>query len=206
LVQITDHPDGTTVFAPSFSPDSQWIAFARSGVDGKPDIYVMRRDGSELTPTTRTPVWESAPDWSPDAAAPAGASPLQGQWQAPPLTQEATAAALEADGLGEWIDEVVAVNSAMPDPALSLDVHDGWNLDLVGSDGQRFPIDHGSYEVDGDRVHITNSAGTNTLRWSIEHDALTFEFVESDRGGYAGIPEEVLQTVLYEVHAFTQET
>jgi hypothetical protein len=30
-----------------------------------PDLYLMRRDGTDLTPLTRTPEWESAPDWSP---------------------------------------------------------------------------------------------------------------------------------------------
>jgi hypothetical protein len=30
-----------------------------------PDLYVTRRDGSDLSPLTRTPEWESAPDWGP---------------------------------------------------------------------------------------------------------------------------------------------
>lgn len=64
MVQVTNHPDGTLVLGSSFSPDSQWLVFARGGVAGLPDIYVMRRDGSDLTPITQTPVWDSAPDWS----------------------------------------------------------------------------------------------------------------------------------------------
>ena len=65
LTKVTDHAPGTMTLGSSWSPDSQWIVFARTGVAGLPDLYVMRRDGSELTPLTRTPVWDSAPAWSP---------------------------------------------------------------------------------------------------------------------------------------------
>lgn len=64
LTQVTDHEDGTMVLGSSFSPDSRWIAFARGGVGGMPDIYVMRRDGSDLATITETQVWDSAPDWT----------------------------------------------------------------------------------------------------------------------------------------------
>ena len=36
-----------------------------TGVDEQPDLYLMHRDGSDLTPLTRTPEWDSAPAWSP---------------------------------------------------------------------------------------------------------------------------------------------
>ncbi len=65
LTKVTDHDPGTMTLGSSWSPDSQWIVFARTGIAGLPDLYVMRRDGSELTPLTRTPVWDSAPAWSP---------------------------------------------------------------------------------------------------------------------------------------------
>ena len=65
LTKVTDHEPGTMTLGSSWSPDSQWIVFARTGLEGLPDLYVMRRDGSELTPLTRTPVWDSAPAWSP---------------------------------------------------------------------------------------------------------------------------------------------
>jgi Tol biopolymer transport system component len=64
LTQLT-HAKGKQVFATSFSPDGAWIVFAMTGVDELPDLYLMRRDGSHLTPLTRTPEWDSAPDWSP---------------------------------------------------------------------------------------------------------------------------------------------
>jgi TolB protein len=64
LKQLT-HANGKQVFATSFSPDSAWIVFAMTGVEEQPDLYVMRRDGSDRTPLTRTPEWDSAPAWSP---------------------------------------------------------------------------------------------------------------------------------------------
>ena len=46
-----------------WSPDGTSIVFATDGVGGNDDIYVMRADGSAITPVTRTPSWESAPAW-----------------------------------------------------------------------------------------------------------------------------------------------
>ncbi len=56
---------GKQVLGSSFSPDSKWIVFAMTGKGELPDLYVTRRDGSDLSPLTRTPEWESAPDWGP---------------------------------------------------------------------------------------------------------------------------------------------
>jgi TolB protein len=64
LTQLT-HANGKQVLATSFSPDGDWIVFAMTGIDEQPDLYVMRRDGSDLTPLTRTPGWDSAPAWKP---------------------------------------------------------------------------------------------------------------------------------------------
>lgn len=67
LTNLTHAEPGTMTLGSSWSPDSQWIVFGASGVDDLPDLYVIRRDGSDLAPLTRTPVWDSAPDWSPAA-------------------------------------------------------------------------------------------------------------------------------------------
>ena len=64
LKQLTD-AKGKQVLATSFSPDSAWIVFAMTGVEERPDLYLMRRDGSDVTPLTRTPEWDSAPAWKP---------------------------------------------------------------------------------------------------------------------------------------------
>ena len=65
LKQLTDYDGDVQVLASSFSPDSEWIAFAQTGVGSQPDIFVMRRDGTEVAPLTQTPEWDSAPDWGP---------------------------------------------------------------------------------------------------------------------------------------------
>jgi TolB protein len=57
-------PKATTGFA-RWSPDGTRIVFANGGVDGRDDVFVMRADGSGITPVTRTPTWDSAPAWGP---------------------------------------------------------------------------------------------------------------------------------------------
>lgn len=69
------HPDGSglrhltpadgTVLSSAFSPDGKWIAYGAQGVDFTPDVFVMRSDGSDKHPLTRTKLWDSAPDWGP---------------------------------------------------------------------------------------------------------------------------------------------
>jgi hypothetical protein len=39
--------------------------FANTGVGGADDLFVMRADGSSITPLTRTRAWESAASWIP---------------------------------------------------------------------------------------------------------------------------------------------
>jgi Tol biopolymer transport system component len=65
LEQITHFAPATTVVSSSYSPNGHWITVGVSGVDGQPDIYVMRTNGHALRPVTRTPAWDSAPDWGP---------------------------------------------------------------------------------------------------------------------------------------------
>jgi TolB protein len=57
-------PKATTGSA-GWSPDGKSIVFANVGVGGNDDVYVMRADGTGITPVTDTPTWESAPTWGP---------------------------------------------------------------------------------------------------------------------------------------------
>ena len=69
------HPDGTglkelrtpgdSVLSSSFSPDGKWIAYGAPDASGSADVYVIRSDGAENRPLTRTKLWDSAPDWGP---------------------------------------------------------------------------------------------------------------------------------------------
>ncbi len=63
LRQLTHVKDGTWIGSASFSPDGKWITFAKAGVGGAADVFVMRTDGSGVKPVTRTALWDSAPDW-----------------------------------------------------------------------------------------------------------------------------------------------
>jgi Tol biopolymer transport system component len=63
LRRLTHFPQGTTVLSYSFSPDGKWITFAKAGTAGEPDIFVMSTNGTGIRAVTRTPVWDSAPDW-----------------------------------------------------------------------------------------------------------------------------------------------
>ena len=63
LRTLTHFKPGTTVLSASFSPDGKWIVFAKSGLGGESDVFVMRADGSGSRPITRTAIWDSAPDW-----------------------------------------------------------------------------------------------------------------------------------------------
>jgi TolB protein len=65
LEQITHLAPGTRVLSYSYSPDGRWITVGLSGVDGQPDVYVMRTNGHAIRPVTRTSEWDSAPDWGP---------------------------------------------------------------------------------------------------------------------------------------------
>jgi Tol biopolymer transport system component len=65
LRTLTHFKPGTTVLSHSFSPDGKWIVFAKSGLGGEPDLFVMRANGSGIRPITRTALWDSAPDWGP---------------------------------------------------------------------------------------------------------------------------------------------
>jgi Tol biopolymer transport system component len=51
------------VLSYSFSPDGKSITFAKSGVGGQPDVFVMRANGTNVRAVTRTPLPDSAPDW-----------------------------------------------------------------------------------------------------------------------------------------------
>ena len=63
LRPLTHFKAGTTVLSYSFSPDGKWITFAKSGRGGEPDIFVMRANGTNVRPVTRSVLWDSAPDW-----------------------------------------------------------------------------------------------------------------------------------------------
>jgi len=78
----TIHPDGTHLrqltfavggalqyLGSSWSPDGKRITVGRKPATGgtAADVYVMRANGTHIRPVTRTLLYDSYPDWGPDA-------------------------------------------------------------------------------------------------------------------------------------------
>jgi TolB protein len=70
LHQVSHVAAGTKVYSSSFSPDGGSITLGMSGVSGAADVYTMHLDGTAITPVTRTPQWDSAPDWAASGGTP----------------------------------------------------------------------------------------------------------------------------------------
>jgi TolB protein len=65
LTQLTHVGGGIKLLSASFSPDGTRIVFAMAPKGRLPDLYTMARDGSDVRQVTRTPQWDSRPDWGP---------------------------------------------------------------------------------------------------------------------------------------------
>jgi Tol biopolymer transport system component len=63
LRQVTHGGPATKVYSASFSPDGTSIVLGMTGVDAQADVWTIGLDGTGLAPLTRTPAWDSAPDW-----------------------------------------------------------------------------------------------------------------------------------------------
>lgn len=67
VVVNPDSASGYTDVNPSWSPDSQWIAFSRDhGADPFVDIYKVMRDGSQVTAVTELNTLAENPVWGAD--------------------------------------------------------------------------------------------------------------------------------------------
>ena len=158
-------------------------------------------------PTAKPDEPTSSATSSATSEAPA-ASPLEGTWQAGPLSLEDTEATIRRHGLGKWVKDYRA-NAPFfgDDTVLTLTIENGaWDLYGESGGGQPAPIDYDAeYEIDGDTVVFHHSDGSNTYRWQVDHDTLTLHFVESTLPGYRGIPDEVFQRALYMTSTFTRK-
>ncbi|WP_183093948.1 hypothetical protein [Nocardioides stalactiti] len=167
-----------------------------------PDVSTTLRADTDRRSTPTTP-----PTVDTSVEADAGASALEGTWQAGPVSLAQTVATVRRSGLGEWVEEYRRNAPFSADSLLTLTIEDGaW--DLYGSvDGeQQEPIDYdAAYEIRDDVVVFHHSAGSNTYRWVVDEDTLRLEFVGSTLPGYRGIPEEVFQRALYTTRAFTRQ-
>lgn len=63
LTRLTRQSDKGGVLSASFSPDGKWVAFGRPGTQGEPDVFVMHTPNGAPQAVTRTPHWDSGPEW-----------------------------------------------------------------------------------------------------------------------------------------------
>jgi Tol biopolymer transport system component len=61
--QLTDNAPGERMLSASYSPDGTRITFAHDGIDGLPDVWTMKTDGTDVQHVTTNPLWDSGPDW-----------------------------------------------------------------------------------------------------------------------------------------------
>ncbi len=136
----------------------------------------------------------TASSTAPTSEAPA-ASPLEGTWQAGPVSLEQSEATIRRHGLGRWVEDYRANAPFSGDTLLTLTIEDGaWDLYGKTKAGQPEPIDYDAeYEIDGDTVVFHHSSGSNTYRWEVDREVLRLQFAGSTLPGYQGIPEEVFQ-------------
>ncbi len=139
--------------------------------------------------------------------APALTTPLAGTWRTASVSPIDAEATLGTAGLSEWIEEFRARAPFEDGTVLVLEIGDEWDLFGESDDGALAEIDFdASYEVDGDEVVVTHSAGSNTFRWEVAGDTLTLEHLESTMPAFEGVPEEVFQRALYMTAEFTRES
>jgi TolB protein len=63
LRRLDPFGDKRPVRSSAWSPDGDWIVFAAADKSGAFDLFVMKPDGTQPRPLTRTPETDSAPDW-----------------------------------------------------------------------------------------------------------------------------------------------
>jgi hypothetical protein len=142
-----------------------------------------------------------------ETAAAAAASPLEGTWQAGPISPHDVDATLRRDGLAKWIGRFRPVTPIAASTTLILDLHHGeWDLYGKPRSGPREEIDYDAeYVVKGDRVEKIHATGVTTYRWSVDGDALALEWLSSTEPPYKGIPDEVFSRALYMTQPFMQQ-
>jgi hypothetical protein len=133
-------------------------------------------------------------------------SPLEGTWRTASVSPTDAEETLSRGGLSEWIEEFRTRAPFEGETVLVLEIGEEWDLYGESGDGTRVEIDFdASYEIDGDEVVVTHSAGSNTFRWVIVGDTLTLEHLESSMPAFEGVPEEVFQRALYMTAEFTRD-
>jgi hypothetical protein len=168
------------------------------GSDGPTPATTEPDDRASTSATPKAPATSEAP----------AVSPLEGSWQAGPISLKETEATIRRHGLGRWVKDYRDNAPFFGDTTLILTIENGaWDLYGKSGGGQPEPIDYNAeYEIDGDTVVFHHSDGSNTYRWAIDGDTLRLEFVRTTFPIVKGeIPEEAYQRALYMTQAFTRQ-
>ncbi len=163
-----------------------------------------------------------APSISASESEPASANAFEGTWLSDPISREDAAGTLEADGMPDTVDGFLtfmdgAGGVAFPADAgagkgvvISLELEAGQWTALFSIDGSPFETldTGGTYVTNGpDTLEYTNlGAQVTTLGWTVEDDALAFEWLSGNHIELEGTTEEVIQRVLYTSEPFHAQT
>ena len=188
----------TGVTPPRWSPTAVVLAAAAALLAGCSDDSAAKDESNDTSSSSAA---------TPTSEAPPVLSPLEGSWQAGPISLAESEATVRRHGLGRWVENYRENAPFTEDTVLTLTVEDGaWDLYGASGSGQPEPIDYDAeYEINGDTVVFHHSDGSNTYRWEVRDDTLRLHFVKSTLPGYHGIPDEVFQRALYMTEAFTRQ-
>jgi hypothetical protein len=141
------------------------------------------------------------------AASPESGSSLEGTWRAGPISTRDAETTLRRSGLGKWVEPLRPLMPFAGATTLILDIEEGeWDLYGESPGGQREEIDYDAeYVVKRDTVEKIHATGVTTLRWAVDGDTLTLEWLKTTEPPVSGIPDEVFQRVLYMTRPFTRQ-
>ena len=154
-VEVTRGPD----YAPSWSPDSAWIAFRR-GPYPVSDLWIVRPDGTGLRRLLGRLHDHTLPAWSPDS-------------------REIAVPASNGVGIDIHIVDVVTGAVRRVAPSTNHDLAPTWSRD-----GSTIAFRSGSYE--DPEIHAVQRDGSNWRRWitgrdpAFAHDEDALAYVRSD--------------------------
>lgn len=172
------------------------VAFAAAGCT----TTAQEPDGAAARSSSAAPTHEVTDE----AAATDG--PEVGSWSSERVPVAQFEKTMVGNGFGTHADVLLDELAGVRTMSLNLLLKDGFlTLSYAPDDGAGLIADRGTYERDGRRLIVTNSSGTNVLRFRIDDDRLRLRFVSTTEPDYAGAPAAMFQTAWYESTDFARD-